>query len=497
MSLDVVQLYHAAWPALTLLLGALASLLTAVFPARHRAKLTAMLAAVAFLLAAQGFYAEWESGIAQGLGLLVVDPYANYLGTLICLIGFLSTLVAYPYWRSQAEDIPEFFTLLLFAGFGMVTMVMTTHLLTFVLGLEVMSLSLYALVGLRRYDPRSGEAAFKYFLLGSVATAFLLFGISLFYGATGSLDVTRLGGSIADPQMAAVFKLGVLLIVLGFAFKVGAVPFHFWAPDAYDGAPMPVTGFMATGVKVAAFGALVRVLLALEPARGLPLQRWLVMLSFATMVIGNLTALRQRHLKRILAYSSIAHAGYLLLGVATLFGAEGVRAEALSPILFYLTVYSLLTLGVFSVLSLLSSGGEEVNDLHDLDGLADRRPALCAALSVFLIALAGVPPTAGFLAKYYLFSQAIEVGLYPLAIAGILASAVSLYYYLGPIVRMYFHSKEKALEAPRVSPSLRLLLALMVAGVFFLGLLPGAVLKVSRTTKLFFPAPAATGTAAR
>lgn len=484
MTLDVGQLWDAAWPALTLLLGALASLFTAVFPARHQARLTAVLAAVTFLLSAQGFYFQWELGHTQALDLLVVDPFSLFLGILISLIGFATVLIAYPYWLSQSEAIPEFFSLLLFAAFGMVTMVMTTQLLVFVLGLEIMSLSLYALAGLRRYDPRSGEAAFKYFLLGSVATAFLLLGISFLYGATGTLDLARLPQVFADPGMGTIFKLGALLILLGFAFKVGAVPFHFWAPDAYDGAPMPVTGFMATGVKVAAFGALVRAVQALLPQAELPLQRWVVMLSFATMLVGNLVALRQRHLKRIMAYSSIAHAGYLLLGVATLLGAGGFRGEALSPILFYLMVYSLLTLGVFAVLSVLSSRGEEVNEIQQLDGLSERHPVLAAALSVFLISLAGVPPTAGFLAKYYLFSQAIEVGLYPLAIGGILASAVSLYYYLGPIVRMYFHSKEKALQVPRTAPSLKLLLALMIAGAFYLGVFPKAALQITRTTRM-------------
>lgn len=493
MTLDVRQLWDVAWPALSLLIGALASLFTAVFPARHQAKLTAVVAAVAFLLCAQGFYLQWEQGQALTLDLLVIDPFSLFLGTLICLIGFVTVLSAYPYWLSQSEPIPEFFSLLLFAAFGMVTMVMTTQLLVFVLGLEIMSLSLYALAGLRRYDPRSGEAAFKYFLLGSVATAFLLLGVSFFYGATGTLDLAKIPQTLANPEMAIVFKLGALLILLGFAFKVGAVPFHFWAPDAYDGAPMPVTGFMATGVKVAAFGSLIRVVLALQPQYELPLQRWIVMLSFATMVVGNLVALRQRHLKRIMAYSSIAHAGYLLLGVATLLGPEGFRGEALSPILFYLMVYSMLTLGVFTVLSILSSRGEEVNELQQLDGLSEKHPVLAAALSVFLISLAGVPPTAGFLAKYYLFSQAIEIGLFPLAIGGILSSAISLYYYLGPIVRMYFHSKEKVLQAPRMAPSLKLLLALMIAGVFYLGVYPKAALHITRFTRIIATSPTSVG----
>jgi NADH-quinone oxidoreductase subunit N len=484
MTLDVRQLWDAAWPALTLLIGALASLLTAVFPTRHQTKITALVASIAFLVSAQGFYYQWGLGLTQKVDFLLLDPFANFLGILISLIGLITTLSAYPYWMSQTEPIPEFFSLLLFAAFGMTTMVMSTQLLTFVLGLEVMSLSLYVLAGLRRYDPRSGEAAFKYFLLGSVATAFLLLGISFFYGATGTLDIARIPHQLADPAMGTIFKLGALLILLGFAFKVAAVPFHFWAPDAYDGAPMPVTGFMATGVKVAAFGALIRVVLALQHHAEIPLQRWIVMLSFTTMIVGNLVALRQRHLKRIMAYSSIAHAGYLLLGVATLLGDNGFRAEALSPILFYLMVYSLLTLGVFSVLSILSSRGEEVNELQQLEGLSERHPALAAALSVFLISLAGVPPTAGFLAKYYMFSQAIEIGLYPLAIGGILASAISLYYYLGPIVRMYFHAKQKVLDVPRTAPSLKLLLALMIAGVFYLGILPKAALHLTRTTQI-------------
>ena len=252
---------------------------------------------------------------------------------------------------------------------------------------------------------------------------------------------------------------------------------------------MPVTGFMAAGVKVAAFGALLRVMQAWGFSTSLPWQKWIVMLSFATMLIGNLVALRQQHLKRLMAYSSIAHAGYILLGFATLVSG-GFRSESISPILSYLAVYSLMTLGVFAVLTLLSSRGEEVNQLHDLDGLADRHPLLAAALSLFLISLAGVPPTAGFLAKYYLFAQAIEVGLYPLAIAGILVSAISLYYYLGPIVRMYFHHREKTLEVPRVGPALRILLALLVIGVFYLGLFPGHLVQLSRTAELFSASPA-------
>lgn len=489
MSLDLVRMWELEWPYLALLGLALFSLIPAAFPARHRAKLTALVAALGFLLCAQGFYYQADLGVAAAMDLLVFDRFGNLLSALMCLTGFVTVLVSYAYWNSQAETIPEYYTLLLFSVFGMTTMVFTTQLLVFVLGLEILSLSLYALVGFRRYDPRSGEAAFKYFLLGSVATAFLLLGVAMLYGATGTMDLAKLPASLSDPALQPIYQLSALLILLGFAFKVAAVPFHFWAPDAYDGAPMPVTGFMAAGVKIAAFGALLRVMQAWAPSVSLPWQKWIVMLAFATMLIGNLVALRQQHLKRLMAYSSIAHAGYLLLGFAALV-AGGFRPEAISPILSYLAVYSLMTLGVFAVLTLLSSRGVEVNHLNDLDGLADRHPAVAAALSVFLISLAGVPPTAGFLAKYYLFSQAIEVGLYPLAIAGILASAISLYYYLGPIVRMYFHHREKVLEVPPVNPAFKLLLALLVVGVFYLGLFPGKMVELSRSAELFPAKPA-------
>ncbi|HCU24568.1 MAG TPA: NADH-quinone oxidoreductase subunit N [Deltaproteobacteria bacterium] len=482
------QFVGVFWPALILLGAGLLGLLTVFLPKERRLGAAAGIAGLGFLAAALAFFQKWQAGEGASLGLLLSDPYANFFALLISLIGFGTTLFSFSYWKAQEEALLEAFSLILFAAFGMVTMVMTTHLVTFVFGLEIMSLSLYVLVGLRRHDPRSGEAAFKYFLLGSVATAFLLFGVSLLYGATGTLDWAKFSSDLVQPELGTFFKLGALLVLLGFAFKVAAAPFHFWAPDAYDGAPMPVTGFMAAGVKVAAFGALLRVVAALTVREEIPLAKWLVALSLATMVVGNLTALRQGHLKRLMAYSSIAHAGYLLLGVATLPGGAGFSAHTLSPVLFYLAVYSLLTLGVFAVLTMLSSQGEEINRLADLDGLAERRPVLAAALSVFLISLAGIPPSAGFLAKYYLFSQAMKVGLYLPAILGILTSAVSLYYYLGPVVRMYFHVPQPRADFAPGGRFRALTLAFMVALVFYLGLVPGSVLQSIRSTEWRMPA---------
>jgi len=490
MNLDLKSFFFLTWPLIALLTGALFSLITAVFPRRNRLLLTAVTAGFFFALAAAGFALKWRQELNASFHFFTVDPFGSFLACAVCVIGLISTLVSYPYLRSQTEPIPEYYSMLLFAVAGMVMMSSTTQLLTLVLGLEVMSLSLYVLVGLRRLDERSGEGAFKYFLLGSVATAFMLFGISLYYGATGSLDLVQLEGLNLTATLP-LLRWGALLLLLGFAFKVAAVPFHFWAPDVYDGAPMPVTGFMATGVKVAAFGALIRVIQRLAGVEPMTLQQLFIGLSLATMVAGNLAALRQEHLKRIMAYSSIAHAGYLLLGMATLVSGAGFIEANVSAVLLYLATYSVLTLGAFAVLSLLSSSGHEVNRLKDLDGLSERHPVLAAALSVFLISLAGIPPTAGFLAKYYLFSQAIGMGFYGLAILGILSSAVSLYYYLGPVVRMYFRPQgHQALLVPRASPLFRGLMVLMLLAVFYLGLFPSWPVSWTRASPIFTSSPA-------
>ncbi len=483
MTFALDTLMSQGWPLLVLTAGALLSLLSAILPKGERLRVSAGLAVLTFAVAALGFYLKWETGEAATAHFLLWDPFGNFLGILVSLIGLATVIISYRYWTEQAEPLPEFYCLILFGVLGMVLMTATTHLLTLVFGLEVMSLSLYVLVALRRGDPVSAEAAFKYFLLGSVVTAFLLFGISFLYGATGTMDLWGIAEARPAADMQTIFKLGAILVLLAFAFKVAAVPLHFWAPDVYDGAPAPVTGFMATGVKVAAFGALIRVTQALVPFDYIPVKKLILALALATMVLGNLAALRQRSLKRIMAYSSISHAGYLLLGVATLFEQNRFVAERLGPILFYFLAYSLLTLGVFGVLTALSGRGREVGNLSDLDGLSAQHPVLAAVLSLFLISLAGIPPSAGFLAKYYLFLQAIDTGLYYYAVLGILASAASLYYYLGPVVRMYFRSGKES-PTPVLTPFLKSLLALFAVGVLYLGIWPTQGIWIARETRI-------------
>lgn len=468
------------WPLWLLAGGGFASLVTSVWGGQRSFRVTGLLALAVLLAAGYGF---GVSGATTTLGpdaILRLDGLGAFLACLVCGVGAITVLFSYGYWEKLAEPIREVLPLLLFAVLGMVLMVLTTHLITLVLALELMSLCLYVLVGVRRQDPKSSEGAIKYFLLGSVAAAFLLFGVSFLYGATGQLDLVPMAKSMVTPDRALMFQGGALLVLLGLAFKVAAVPFHFWAPDVYDGAPTPVTGFMAAGVKVAAFGVLLRLLQVLVGWQVLELGTLLSVLAVATMLVGNLTALRQRSVKRIMAYSSVAHAGYLLLGLATLSQGAQLDSGGVGVILFYLGVYALLTLGVFALLTWFSAQGKEIGELGDLKGLAYRHPWAAAALSLFLISLAGIPPTAGFVAKYFLFARAIDTGLLLPAILGILTSAVSLYYYLGPVVQMYFHEGPEETAAMPAGLGAKALVILLALGTLYLGIFPGRFLSWSQ-----------------
>jgi len=318
-----------------------------------------------------------------------------------------------------------------------VVMAASNDLITVFLGLELMSLALYVMVGFRRSNLESNEAALKYFLLGAFASGFLLYGIALLYGATGSTNLRAIAAFLSDSPLggSALVLAGALLLLVGFGFKVAAVPFHMWTPDAYEGAPTSVTAFMSAGAKAAGFAALLRVAgsaLAEIQADWRPILTWLAIL---TMTVGNVSALLQTNLKRMLAYSSIAHAGYVLVAL-TAGGTEGASAAV-----FYLAVYSFMNLGAFGILALLGREQEERVLLSDLSGLGFRQPLLGLAMTVFMISLGGIPPTAGFMGKVYVFGAAIEAGLIPLVIVGVLNSVVSVFYYLRVTVAMYMQEE--------------------------------------------------------
>ncbi len=420
---------------------------------------------------------------------LIIDRFFAFFSFILCLGGGLSVLLAGGYLPEHRIDRSEFFPLILFATVGAQALAGSGDLLSLFVALETMSLGVYCLTGLRRTSPRASEAALKYFLLGSFAAALLLFGAALLYGVTGHTDFASIGQSIAaldstDPAKSAPILIALVLMLVGLAFKVSAVPFHMWAPDAYEGAPTPATTYMAVAVKSAAFGALLRVLLIVFGDERL--MSWgagwppaVALIAVLSMTVANVIAGRQDSVKRMLAYSSIAHAGYALVGVvATLRSAE---AEA--SVLFYLFAYTVSTAGAFGALILCGRRGAEAVSYDDLAGVGRRHPAAALAFSLFLISLAGVPPTAGFFGKLYVFQAAIEADLYALAVIGLINSVIGAYYYLRVMVFMYMRDPEPG--APFATPmrSGYVTTALVIAAVFVLalGLLPDSSLEMAMT----------------
>jgi NADH-quinone oxidoreductase subunit N len=417
---------------------------------------------------------------------LLIDRFSIFFAFVLCLGGALAALLAGGYLPEHEIDRSEFFPLLLFSTLGAMVLAASGDVLSLFIGLETMSLGVYCMIGLRRGSPRAIEAAVKYFLLGSFAAALLLFGVALLYGATGHTDLKGIGeaistiGQAGSAVSAPMVLIALALVLTGLAFKVSAVPFHMWTPDAYEGAPTPTTTYMAVAVKSAAFAVLLRVLLvSFGDAR---LMSWgsgwppvIAVLAVLTMTVANFVAGRQESVKRMLAYSSIAHAGYVLIGVAATMRAS---AEAQASVLYYLLAYTVSTAGAFGALILCGRRGAEAVSYEDMSGIGRRHPAAALAFSLFLLSLAGIPPTVGFFGKLYIFRAAIDSQLYALAVIGLLNSLVGAYYYLRVIVYMYF--REPAPGAPLAKPmrSGYVATALVIAAllVLALGILPGASL---------------------
>jgi NADH-quinone oxidoreductase subunit N len=429
-------------------------------------------AAVASVLAAAAASLWVGLNVEASSGLVAVDDF-RLAASLVLLGGtLLALLFAFDYGRREGLHIGEFYALVLLATVGMLVLVGARDLVLVFLGLELMSIAVYVLTGFNRNDPRSAEAGLKYFLVGAFASAFILYGIALLYGATGSTNIPDVMGRVAASveEGSVLFFSGVTLLLIGFGYKIAAVPFHMWTPDAYEGAPTSVTGYMAVGVKAAAFVALLRVFTGqLAPAAEFwsGIVWWLAML---TMIVPNLIALVQNNVKRMLAYSSVAHAGYLLVGVAT--GTAFGRAAAL----FYLAAYTLMTLGAFAVVYAVAGKGDRRMTLADFRGLGWRRPGLAFALLLFLLSLAGFPPTGGFVGKLYLLRASIDAGQVALAVTLVLSSLISYYYYLRVVWKMYF---EEGTEHPVAKGgfAFRFSTAICAGGILTLGLLPGPALR--------------------
>jgi NADH-quinone oxidoreductase subunit N len=492
-------------PLVAVALGAVLLMLADAFgkpvagAGRGRAGELGLLSAVILGASAVACIAVWLAGpehleAAKTLAPhLIIDRFSVFVCFVLSLGAGLAALFGAGYLPEHRVERSEFFPLLLWSTLGAMALAAAGDLLTLFIALETMSLGVYCLVGLRR-TPRALEAALKYFLLGSFAAALLLFGSALLYGVTGHTDFAGIGAAIADvgtrgsDSGIVPLSLGLLLTLAGLAFKVSAVPFHMWTPDAYEGAATPTTSYMAVVVKAAAVAVLARVLaivfaderLSSWGGTGWPMI--VATLAVLTMTVGNLVAGRQESVKRMLAYSSIAHAGYLLIGVVAI----PATPSGAASVLFYLLGYAVSTAGAFGALILCGRGGAETTSYDDLDGFGRRHPAAALVFSLFLLSLAGIPPTAGFFAKLYVFRAAIEAQMYVLAVVGLVNSVIGAYYYVKVLVAMYMREPAPGADTAQPMRSGMVVTALLVAAalVLIIGIFPGSWLEMAALAKV-------------
>ena len=403
-------------------------------------------------------------------GAVLINNSTKFLSLVILTGALVSTVLSKHYLEKMNVYYGEYFILILFATLGMLMIANAGDLLTIFLGIELMSLSFYVLAGFMRKRSSSNESAIKYFLLGAFATGFLLYGIALLYGAAGTTNITELIGKLDALQSSVLFWLGTGLLFVGFAFKIASAPFHMWAPDVYEGAPTSSTGFMASAGKTAAFSGLIVVFAGILSHQSAmfssqKISTMVAVISAASMITGNIIALSQSNIKRMLAYSSIAHAGYMLAGLAAgnTYGSNGI--------MFYLAAYTLMTLGAFGIISLVENTEEKNLLLNDYAGLAKKQPALAAMMAIFMFSLSGIPPFAGFFGKYYVFAAAVQGGFTWLAIIGVLTSCIAAYYYLRVIVLMYFKDSEAEIVIGTSRTSF-VTLSIVACGVVLFGMFP-------------------------
>jgi len=463
-------------PILIVVLSACAVLLAESFRRPGERMPVGWLGVIGLVGAIKSSFSLWGRN-QTSFGVIVVDDYTIFFNITICAIGLLTILISTG--TAERDQLPtgEYYALMLFSISGMMLMGATLDLLVVFLALEIMSLAVYVMTGLKRSNEQSAEAAFKYFVLGAFSSAFFLYGIAFAYAVTGSTRLDELGIRLASAAQTPtiIIAMSTMLLLVGFAFKVSAAPFHMWTPDAYQGAPTLVTGFMSTGVKAAAFAGFVRVFLtAFDPMT----QRvnWIPVVSAIaglTMILGTVVGVAQSSVKRMLAYSSIAHAGYLLVGLVA------VSDAGKAAILFYLVAYAVTNLGAFAVLAALSTPDRPHDDIRDFAGLWKERPGMAALLTVFLLSLGGFPPTVGFVAKWYIFNAAVQAHLISLAILGVLTSVISVFFYLRIVVQMYMSDEHAPGHRP-IAPKVAMagMLVALVA-VFYLGVLPGRLLAIA------------------
>ena len=466
---------YAVVPILCVVLAALAVMAAEAFRAKDESMPLGGLGIVGLIGAAVSAVLLWNRN-ATSFGVIVADNFGLFVTLVLVIVGILTIMFSSVVVDRDGLPKGEYYALVLFAVVGMIMMATANDLLVVFIALEILSLAVYVLTGIRRDDPRGTEAAFKYFLLGAFSSAFFLYGIAFTYGLSGSTRLDRIGTYLAAQSASdnPLILVAVGLLLVGFAFKISAVPFHMWTPDAYEGAPAVVTGFMSTGVKAAAFAAFTRVFLSAFESLSVDWAPMVWVLAAATMILGTVVGVAQSNVKRMLAYSSIAHGGYLLVGLVA------ANQMGKAAILFYLLAYAVTNLAAFGVIALLGSRDAPNDELRDYTGLWHARPALAALMTVCLLSLGGLPPTAGFIGKWYIFSAAVSAGYYGLAVIGVLTSVVSVFFYLRVVVMMYMADRDPEMPAPaQVGGVGMAALVASIIVIFYLGILPTRVLDLA------------------
>ncbi|HEX8638464.1 MAG TPA: NADH-quinone oxidoreductase subunit N [Pyrinomonadaceae bacterium] len=461
------------------------------FAPRQRA-VTGIISLIGLAVSAIVLVSMWNDTPATAWNGMIAHDGLRLSFSIVFLIVSAATILISTVWTDR-EDVPvgEYHTLLLFATFGMMFMASGNDFVIMFLGLETLSIATYVMAGLRRTDLKSNESAMKYFILGSFASAFLLYGMALIYGATGSTNVTEIASRVANPNFPALLLVGGAMMIVGFGFKVATVPFHVWTPDVYEGAPTPVTAFLAVGSKSAAFASFLRVfvlgfpLVAGVQASAYLHESWisaLTVMAILTMTVGNIAAIMQDNVKRMLAYSSIAHAGYALVGFigAGMARTPQDRDSAIGAVAFYMLSYAVTNLGAFAIVTLIGQKNDRRTEFEDYNGIGFRAPALAFTLSLFMLSMFGLPLTAGFMSKVLVFRPALETGnpiLTALVIAAVINTAISAYYYLRLIVVMFFRERTTDWLAPRIPAALAAVLIATVIGVLYFGIFSNGVIE--------------------
>ncbi len=469
--------FYYILPEIILALGAMVVLVADIYVPRESRGVVTWLSVAVIAATVVGVLAVGDPHVTISRGLLSIDAFGVFFKLIFLGSAALTLLMSGPYLTIEGTPAGAYCFLVLSATLGMMIMASGIELVTIFIGLETMAVAFYILAGYLKPSERSNEAAVKYFLLGAFSLGILLYGMSLLYGLTGTTNLHAIATAVADPEGAnrQLLLLAVVLMAAGVGFKIAAVPFHMWAPDVYEGAPTPITAFLSVGSKAAAFAMLLRIFVEGLPAMSVDWRLLFEALAILTMTVGNVAAITQSNIKRMLAYSSIAQAGYVLIGVVA------GTSRGIAATMIYLLVYGLMQMGAFAVIVMLRRRDAIGDELKDFNGLYFRHPVAAFAMLIFMLSLGGIPPTAGFMGKLWLFGAAIDAGYVRLAVIGVLNSALSLYYYIRVVVYMWLKNEPVGSE-PRLSPALALTLAITLAGTLILGVYPRPLFEIAETS---------------